>query len=175
VSKWIIGVRRRVAERKRSESRQLGVPTHPNLRLGLRLIPGAPEGLATSRPPMMVVARLRYRSLFEAPQISRRSSDAPTLPACGQRPWGFRGFRSELHSTCCSASCVAEGERTVGFPSTIVCPYRCLTINTRATLTYGLLSNTRSPRSSPDSINASVSLKPPTRTRCFRNSPCFKV
>ena len=83
VSKWIIAVRRRIAERTRSESRPLGVPTHPNLRLGPRLIPEALEGLATSRPPVTVAARLRYGSLFEAPRISRHSSDAPTLPACG--------------------------------------------------------------------------------------------
>ena len=81
--KWIISVLRRVAERTCSESRPLGVPTHPNLRLGPRLIPGAPAGLATSRLPVMVAARLRYGSLFEVPRISRHSRDAPTLPACG--------------------------------------------------------------------------------------------
>ena len=84
VSKWIIAVRWRVGERMRSESRPLAVPSRPNRRLGPRLISGVPGGPATSHPPVMVAARLRYGSLFGAPRTSRRSSDAPTLPACGR-------------------------------------------------------------------------------------------
>ena len=105
VSKWIIAIRWRVAERMRSESRSLGVPSPPDLRLGRRLISGVPGGPATSHPPVMTAARLRYGSLFEA--LGLRDVPAARQPfqrADGANVEGICGLdRHDSHALHCMA------------------------------------------------------------------------